>query len=173
MTVELADYLIGLDKHIVVDGELKDTFVLNIQYPMKFRLDLSSAEDSDQNLLIDVWESDKKSLKISLHHQDDNTQYGLLRIDYNGRHLNPSDINDNVPETFQPYAGMWLDEFSGHIHYIVDGYKPLAWAIPLEEDDFPVKSLSGKEDYSKTLIAFFKKINVKTNVSFNHQMSIV
>jgi hypothetical protein len=171
MTVELADYLIGLDKHIVLDGELKDTYLLDIQYPMKFRLDLASTEDLDQNLMVDIWESEKKAFKISLHHQDDNTQYGLLRVDYGHRHLNPQEILSSLPEKFHPYAGQWLE--CPHIHYVVDEYKPLVWAIPLEDDNFPVKSIEGREDYAQTLQAFFNKINVKTNVRFNHQMQMV
>jgi len=171
MTVELADYLIGLEKHIVMDGELKENYLLDIHYPLKFRLDLSSADDLDQNLMIDVKESEKKALKISLHHQDDNTQYGLLRIDYGGRHPNPPEVSPALPEKFHPYAGQWLE--CPHIHYVVDGYKPLVWAIPLEVDDFPVKHIQGREDYTQTLQAFFDKINVKTNVRYNHQMRMV
>ncbi len=56
--------------------------------------------------------------------------------------------------------------------YVVDGYKPLVWAIPLENDDFPVKRIDGREDYAKTLKAFFEKINLKTNISINNQLII-
>ncbi|MDP3468877.1 MAG: hypothetical protein Q8S11_11120 [Daejeonella sp.] len=173
MTVDLAEYLIGLDKYVVQNGEITSTFLLDIQFPMSFRLTLSTPDDLDQNLLIDIKESDKKSLKISLHHQDNSTQNGLLRIDYNGRHLNPVDIIQTVPEIFRPFAGQWLDDYAGHIHYVVDGYKPLAWAIPLELDDFPVKEVNGREDYAQTLNAFFLKINLKTTITFNHQMRIL
>lgn len=173
MTVDLAKYLIGLDKYVVQNGEITNTFLLDIQFPMSFRLTLSTPDDLDQNLLIDIKESDKKSLKISLHHQDNSTQNGLLRIDYNGRHLNPVDIIQTVPEIFRPFAGQWLDDYAGHIHYVVDGYKPLAWAIPLELDDFPVKEINGREDYIQTLNAFFQKINLKTTITFNHQMRIL
>jgi hypothetical protein len=173
MTVDLAEYLIGLDKYVVQNGEIINTFLLDIQFPMSFRLTLSTPDDLDQNLLIDIKESDKKSLKISLHHQDNSTQNGLLRIDYNGRHLNPVDIIQTVPEIFRPFAGQWLDDYAGHIHYVVDGYKPLAWAIPLELDDFPVKEINGREDYAQTLNAFFQKINLKTTITFNHQMRIL
>jgi hypothetical protein len=173
MTVELAEYLIGLDKYIVQNGEIAKTFSIEILYPMSFRLTLSAPDDLDQNLLLDIKESEKKTLKISLHHQDNSTQNGLLRIDFNGRHLNPVDITPTVPEIFRPFAGQWLDEYEGHIHYVVEGYKPLAWAIPLELDDFPVKKLNGREDYIRTLNAFFQKINVKTVITFNHQMKIL
>jgi len=124
-------------------------------------------------LMINIKESEKKSLKISLHHQDNSTQNGLLRIDYNSRHLNPAEITPSVPDVFIPYAGLWLDEYAGHIHYVVNGYKPLAWAIPLEADNFPVKELTGRLDYAKTLKAFFDKINLKTNITFNHQLTIL
>ncbi len=81
MTVELAEYLIGLDKYIIENGETLDTYLLDIQFPMSFRLTLSATDDLDQNLLINIRESEKKALKISLHHQDNSTQNGILRID--------------------------------------------------------------------------------------------
>ena len=173
MTVELAQYLIGLDKYVVHNGEMADTFFMDIQYPMSFRLSLSSPDDLDQSLLLDIKESEKKSLKISLHHQDNNTQNGLLRVDFNGRHLNPVEVTASVPEIFHPFAGQWLDNYAGHLHYVVNGYKPLAWAIPLAQDEFPVKTLNGREDYIQTLIAFFQKVNLKTAITFNHQMKII
>lgn len=173
MTVELAEYLMRLDKYVVQDGAVADTFLIDIQYPMSFRLILSAPDDLDQNLLIDIKESEKKSLKISLHHQDNSTQNGLLRVDFNSRHMNPVGITPTLPEVFKPFAGKWLDGYAGHIHYVVDGYKPLAWAIPLELDDFPVKELNGREDYTRTLNAFFQKICLKTAITYNHQMIIL
>jgi len=173
MTIDLAEYLIGLDKYIVENGEIANTYFLDIQFPMSFRLTLSSPDDLDQNLVVDIKESEKKSLKISLHHQDNSTQNGVLRVDYNGRHLNPMDIIPTLPKIFRPFAGQWLDNYAGHIHYVVNGYKPLAWAIPLEFDAFPVKELNGREDYSRTLSAFFQKINLKTTITFNQQMRII
>lgn len=173
MTVELAEYLLGLDKYVVQNGVSIEDYLLDIQYPMSFRLALSTPDDLDQNLLVDIKESEKKSLKINLHHQDNSTQNGLLRVDYYSRHLNPVGVLDTVPEKFRPFAGQWLDDYTGHIHYVVDGYKPLAWAIPLELDDFPVKELKGREDYIHTLNAFFQKINLKTTIRFNHQMIIL
>src|SRR5690606_39655874 len=98
MTVELAEYLLGLDKYVVQNGETVENYFLDIQYPMSFRLTLSAPDDLDQNLLVDIKESEKKSLKISLHHQDNSTQNGLLRVDYYSRHLNPVDVLDTVPE---------------------------------------------------------------------------
>lgn len=173
MNVELANYLLGLDKYVVYNGDTVDSFLLDIQFPMDIRLTLSAPDDLDQNLLINIKESEKKSLKISLHHQDNSTQNGVLRVDYNGRHFNPVDVLDSVPDIFKPFAGQWLDDYAGHIHYVVDGYAPLKWAIPLELDEFPIKALNGREDYSRTLTAFFQKINLKTAITYNHQMRIL
>jgi hypothetical protein len=173
MTIELADYLLELDKYVVVNGNTVEKYFLDIQYPMSFRLTLSTLDDLDQNLLVDIKESERKSLKINLHHQDNGTQNGLLRVDYNSRHLNPVGILDSVPEKFRPFAGQWLDDYPAHIHYVVDGYKPLAWAIPLELDDFPVKELNSSQDYVKTLKAFFHKINLRTEIIYRHQMRLL
>lgn len=173
MTAELAEYLIGLDKYIFLDGGFSESFLIDIKYPMNFRLPLSSRSDLDQSLLVNIKESEKKSLKISIHHQDNNTQNGLLRIDFNSRHLNPVTIIPTLPEVFKAFAGQWLDGHGGHIHYVVDGYKPLSWAIPLEVDGFPVKELNNREDYINTLSAFFQKINLKTKIKYNHQIKIV
>ena len=169
MTAELAKYLIGLDKYIVQEGNKENQYFLNIKYPMNFRLLLFTPDDLDQNLIVDIAESEKKSLKISLHHQDSSTQNGLLRVDFNSRHLNPANITSTVPEKFKPFAGLWLDDYNGHIHYVVDGYKPLAWAIPLDIDDFPVKELVKREDYINTLKAFFDIINLKTSITYRFQ----
>lgn len=173
MTVELAEYLLGLDKYVLQDDETVDRYFLDIPFPMSFRLTLATPGDLDQTFLVDIKESEKKPLKINLHHQDKNTQNGLLRVDYGSRHLNPINILDSVPEKFKPFAGQWLDDYPGHIHYVVDGYTPLAWAIPLEFDHFPVKKLNGRKDYIITLNAFFEKINLKTTIKFNHQMKIL
>lgn len=173
MNAELSEYLLGLDKYFVIDGVKKENHEIEIRYPLQVRIYLMAPDDFEQNFFIDLWESEKKALKVTLHHQDDNTQHGLLRIDYNGRHKNPVEITDSLPEKFHPYAGKFLDEYAGHIHYVVDGYKALAWAIPLEFDDYPVKKLDSRTDYHATLKAFFDKINVKTIVTFNTQMRVL
>jgi len=173
MNVELADYLIGLDKYIVQNGDRASTFLIVIEDNMDILLKLSVPDNPEQNLLIEIWESKKKSLKISLHHQDESTKSGLLRLDFNGRHRNPVEIMDTVPEKFKPFAGQYLDDYAGHMHYVVDDYKPLAWAIPLESDDFPVKKMNDRGDYTNILKAFFKKINLKTIINYNFQMSML
>jgi len=173
MNVELANYLLGLDKYIIENQEYIYNKKLVIASPVRLRFILGSPDDPDQSFLIDIKESDKKALKISFHHQDDTTQNGILRVDYYSRHKNPVEILDTVPEHFKPFAGIYLDDYPGHIHYIVDGYPPLAWAIPLEFDDFPVKDIRNVGDISAVLTAFFDKINLKTNVTFIAQMRLL
>jgi hypothetical protein len=86
---------------------------------MNFQLLLCTPDDLDQNLMVDVKESKKTSLRISLHHQDNSTQNGLLRVDFHSRHMNPVNVISTVPEKFKPFAGLWLDDYNGHIHYIM------------------------------------------------------
>jgi len=173
MTEALSDYLIGIDKYIIEDGERKKSFSMNTNFPMDIRLTLLVPEDLDQNLMVNIKESTKKPLKISFHHQDEDTKNGLLRVDYGSRHLNPIHVTASVPDIFKPFSGLWLDGYPGHIHYVVDGYKPLAWAIPLEFDAFPVKRLTERSDYMQTLNAFFDKINLKTKVDYSFQTRLL
>ena len=173
MNVELANYLLGLEKHIIENDVLIDNKQIQIESPVKLRFILGSKEDPDQSFLVDIKESDKKALKIAFHHQDDTTQYGLLRVDYYSRHKNPVEILHTVPEHFKPFAGIFLDDYAGHIHYVVDGYSPLAWAIPLEFDDFPVKDITDVGDISSVLSAFFERINLKTKITYNAQLRLL
>ena len=173
MNVELANYLLGLEKHIIENDTYINDKQIQIESPVKLRFFLGSKDDPDQSFLVDIKESDKKALKIAFHHQDDTTQYGLLRVDYHSRHKNPAEILDTVPEYFKPFAGIFLDDYAGHIHYIVDGYSPLAWAIPLEIDDFPVKDITNVGDIVLVLTAFFERINLKTEIKYNAQMRLL
>src|SRR5690625_6089323 len=87
MTVELAEYLLGLDKYVVQNSDTVENYFLDIHYPMSFRLILSAPDDLDQNLLVDIKESEKKSLKISLHHQDNSTQKDRKSTRLNSSHV--------------------------------------------------------------------------------------
>lgn len=102
--LELAEHLLQLDKYLVGGKKLMNNYNLDIQFPMSFRLTLITQENLDQNLLIDIKEIGKQSLKISLHHQDNGAQSGIMRIDYNGRHIKPSEFLPSLPEIFRPTA---------------------------------------------------------------------
>jgi hypothetical protein len=99
-----------------------------------------------------------------LHFQEDEASIGLLRVDFNGRHRNPETITDKLPEVFKPYAGQWIEE--SHIHYFVEGYKPLAWALPLTADEtFAIKTFNDISTIGEVLNEFGRKINLKTELT--------
>lgn len=173
MDVKSADYLIGLHKYIVENDELITSKTILIKSPVKLKFNLVAKEDPEQIFLVDIKESDKRALKISLHHQDNTTQFGLLRVDYYSRHKNPVEIKDTVPEQFKQFAGIFLDDYLGHIHYIVDGYSPLAWAIPLEFDDFQIKDVNNVNDITLAIKEFLDKINLKTEMHFIIQKKLL
>jgi len=140
ITKQQADYLPDLPKHIVEQDKFLDRKSYSPSLPLEDRLYMASKSDDEFTFFLDIKQSSKQQLKITLHFQEEDASIALLRVDFNGRHLNPEIANDNVPAEFKPYAGKWIDE--SHIHYFVEGYKPLSWAIPLTVDDsYPVKLL--------------------------------
>jgi hypothetical protein len=163
ITQDIADYLLGLPKKIIEDEELLETFEFAPRIPIVERLYAASVADKDVSFFIDIKQSSKKILKITLHFQEDNANILLLRVDFNGRHLNPESINDKVPDEFKQFAGKWIEE--SHIHYYVEGYKPLAWAIPLSNDDsFAVKEFNDVNDVGIIIQEFGKRINLQTRI---------
>lgn len=173
MNTQLANYLLGLEKYVVDNGNFLENYQLYIQRPVQIKLKLGSKEDQDQEFLLDIKESEKKALKISLHHQDDVSKNGILRVDYHSRHKNPEMVLDTVPDEFKEFAGLYLDNYPGHIHYVVDGYKPLDWAIPLKYDRFPVKDITNDYDIKEAINAFCNSINLKTKIEINLQTKLL
>ncbi len=104
---------------------------------------------------------------------DDDTKIGILRVDFNGQHENPHTINDNVPDFLKPYVGMFFNYNEHHIHYFVEGYRTsLDWAIPLNDDNFPVKKISNSNDIIEVFLGFNKLINLITEFQINQRMII-
>lgn len=156
ITQEQAKYLLGLPKEITKGGS-------NLSLvDEKIRLILVSPDDDEWEFLVDISNNKKKAFKISFHHQENNTNEGLLRIDYNGGHRNPETINDFVPDFLKPYVGQWFEN-EAHIHFFVESYKDLAWAMPLSAyKDFAIPNIETVEDYSKAVIEFGKHTNIIT-----------
>ena len=77
-----------------------------------------------------------------------------------------------MPNNFKPYIGLYLDDYPGHIHYNVDGYKNLAWAIPLDVDQFSVKNIKSNEDITNAFQQFCKTINVQTDIKIETQREL-
>lgn len=126
------------------------------------RYQLHTEEEPDYLFLLEISRSAKNNLKITLHFQEDNSKIGLLRVDYSGKHKNPHEIKRSLPDRFKPYVDKWFGSHEHHIHYYVEGYNQLVWAIPLADDDFPVKSVADVNDIFPAIMAFARKINLKT-----------
>lgn len=159
LTNQEAEYLLKLEKHL--DDPNQEIDLRN----KKNRLELISHQDRDYEFWVEITSNQKIILKTSIHHLESNSFIGLLRIDFKGSHMNPSDIKDTLPEIFKPYAGKWFDPTEAHMHIYVEGYKPLAWAIPLSETDFPIQDLKEQSDLTNLIFKFAEKINLKSRIT--------
>jgi hypothetical protein len=152
---ELANKLINLPKEI--EG---GTMTINL-LDEKTRLILNNVDEPEYNFLFEVTSHRKITFKISLHNQEDNTKEGLMRVDYKGGHKNPEGINAFVPEIVKPYIGYFFQN-EPHIHVYVEGFKDLAWAVPLSVYNFPVLDVNNTDDFRSAINAFAKEINIVT-----------
>jgi hypothetical protein len=84
-----------------------------------------------------------------------------MRVDYKGGHKNPEGINVYVPEIVKPYVGYFFQN-EPHIHVYVEGFRDLAWAVPLSVYNFPVLDVANTDDFSSAIRAFAKEINIVT-----------
>ncbi|MEJ5245217.1 MAG: hypothetical protein WHV28_05845 [Bacteroidota bacterium] len=167
-SAEQAQYLLGLPKKVEQNGKLADKLVFDQPFPFTFRYTLISPDDDEFVFLYDITQSSKNQFKLSLYILEDETKIGLLRVDYNGQHKNPEIITDKVPEIFHPFAGKFFDYHEHHIHYYVEGYKTtLDWALPLANDEFPLKNISKPSDVINIFFSFNQIINLKTEFIIN------
>lgn len=128
----------------------------------KTRLELISYQDSDYEFWVEITTNQKIILKTSIHHLESKTHIGLLRIDFKGGHHNPTNVLATLPDFLVQYADKWFDPTESHIHIYVEGYRPLAWAIPLTDSDFPIKDITHTSDLSDLIINFARRINLKS-----------
>lgn len=163
LTNEEAVYLLGLKKVLENDKDI-------IIESRKTRLNLVASEDKNWRFWVEMTRNDKIILKTSIHHLETNHYTGLLRVDYKGSHKNPDIITDKVPQEALPYAGAYITE--PHIHIYVEGYKPLAWAIPLSDYDFEVKTLDNLHDANQLLVKFAEKINLDISQKINTKLPL-
>jgi hypothetical protein len=176
ITKQQADYLIGLPKHVieqVTRGE--QTFLDQKRYtpslPINDRIFMASKIDDEFTFFVDIFQSSKNQLRINLHLQEEDSNIGLLRVDFNGGHHNPAVANENIPDPFRQYADMWIE--GSHIHYFFDGYKPLSWAIPIIIDKtFPIKEFTDTSQIGSVIHAFCNKINLATELTITFQKDI-
>ncbi|MCK6462822.1 MAG: hypothetical protein L6Q29_03340 [Candidatus Pacebacteria bacterium] len=172
ITQEEANYLIGLKKYVIEDGNLLEKFNFSPSIPIESRIYLAAEAEEDFSFFIEITQSAKRLLKLTLHFQEEAASIGLLRVDFNGRHRNPENMNDKVPELFRDFAGQWIEE--SHIHYYVEGYKPLVWAIPLNIDDsFFVKKFEDIGELGNIVSEFGRRVNLITKISTTFQMVLL
>ena len=162
---ELAAKLLKLPKKI--EGGLVHTIDLSAE---KSRFHLTNSNEEEYDFLFEITSHRKITFKISLHNQENNTKEELIRVDYKGGHKNPESITDFVPEFVRPYVGYFFVN-EPHVHVYVEGFKDLAWAVPLSVYKFPVLNINNAEDFSKAITAFAKEINIVS--VFNIQSAIL
>ena len=149
--------MIALPKKFVQNGQSQDDYTIRLNNTPQNRFSLQS-EDGNQIFLLSIEQSSKKHLKITLHFQENATFTGLFRIDYHGKHQNPEIANDQVPAFLKSYRGQYIND--SHVHIYIEGYKPLAWAIPIEEYDFSIKDIVDFSAFKKAIDEFCQRMNV-------------
>lgn len=169
-----ADKILATPKFVIDKGKPCNTFHLDLVKNKKYRIYLTPADSIDcpKEYLLDIKISDKFRTKITLHTQENKSYFCVFRLDLNGpQHKNPDVITADVPEKFRPYAGKLID--GSHEHYHVEGYGSADWAIPVEFDDFPAKTLT-LENYAKEfgniLNALSDVINLQTKLTFESEL---
>ncbi|MCR5862180.1 hypothetical protein LRS05_08500 [Flavobacterium sp. J372] len=162
LTNEEVSYLLSLNK-VLKDPE----FIIDLGQK-KNKVELISHEDTEVEFLIEITSNKKIILKTSLHHHETNNHIGLIRIDFKGSHKNPEEIKPSVPEFLRNYVGQWINFDQPHMHIFVEDYRPLAWAIPLEETTFPIKDIKDVGDLFTLIDTFAKHINVTSKLNIQH-----
>ncbi len=167
---EQAIALLQLKKKIILNDEVKDRISIQQTYSMNLRYDLVSDDDDEFSFLWEISQSSKNNLRISLHFQEDDSKIGLLRVDYNSGHHNPETAREDLPELFKPYIGKWFSNEESHVHYHVDGYKSLAWAVPIEVTNVQTKEIKADSlntNFVKAIMEFAQMVNIETVIMIN------
>lgn len=169
--MEEAKHLLETPKKVMDDkGELLDSLIIEQKFPLSHKWNLVALEDVRKTFLFEAQQSTKNKLRLSFHYQEQRENVGLLRIDYHAGHRNPTDVNEFVPGVLKPYAGKLFSNTEHHIHYHVEGYPSLAWAVPLEVDSFAVKSIEDNAGMNHTIAnvihLFATRISLKTELRF-------
>jgi len=168
---EQAEYLLKLPKKIVEKEVLLANLTINQIFPFNLRYELVSEQDDEFTFLLEIQQSKKNTIRISFHHQENDSKTGLLRVDYNSGHKNPEEINEFLPEKFHPFAGKYFANHEHHIHYHIEGYRSLAWAIPLTVDNFGINEINDDANFNNTFAdiikSFAKAINIETSIQVN------
>lgn len=171
-----ADKLLAMPKKVIVRDKLCDMVTLDFNEGNDIRWNLSGRDEADNeySFLLRIQRSSKVRIKLTLHHQESDSNYCLFRVDFNGSpHVNPAEAIVSVPDKMKRYVGCILK--GNHIHYHVEGYKSAAWALPIEDDGFAVKEL-GFTDYNSNIIKILddlsRVINLKTKITYSCTLNL-
>jgi hypothetical protein len=169
MTYEEALRLVRLPKWVVDEnGNKVETLTLEQKYPMQFRLHLLSEADYFREYMLDVKQSAKLGIRLNFQLMD-KANWGLARLDYNSNHKNPDEFTDKVPEVFHSHVGEFFVQKS-HLHYHVEDFPPLAWALPLEETEIEkkqVENVTMANDFIDAFNSFAAYLNIQTAITIN------
>lgn len=149
---------------------VKGTGYIDLSKPkQRLYLVLHDAPKEKITLFLEITESAKRRYKISLHFQENNSNTGLLRVDFGGRHRNPSEITSNVPVLLQSFVDQWLD--TPHIHFNVEGFPTLVWALPLTAyPEFVTKEINSSNDFKQAILNFASEINLVNTLTFEENI---
>jgi len=140
---EQAEFLLTIPKFVVENDKKIDPLIIIQPNVWRTRYSLMGESNGDIfEFMLEIWQGVKNRLKMSLHFQEDETKIGLFRVDYWSGHSNPQTISDKVPVKFHPFVGKHFVISEHHVHYHIEGYPTLAWALPIEQDNFPYKETS-------------------------------
>ncbi len=172
MTFEEAQRLVHMPKWVIdEDGDKIEPLVLEQMFPMQFRLHLVSDEEYPRDYLLDVKQSEKSGIRLNFQLMDQ-ANWGLARLDYNSNHKNPDELTDKVPAIFRSHAGELFIQKS-HLHFHVEDFPPLAWALPLEETEIETKEVETAtiaHDFIDAFNSFASYLNIQTTIIINPMM---
>lgn len=148
------------------DGSLAGSLEIDLKSRLDMKIDLVAEDDSAYVFQWVIRQSPKDSLKMSLHLMDGDSKEGVFRVDYNASHLNPKECRPELPEVFVPYIGRQFAMDEHHVHYQVEGYRSLAWALPIAEtgiDKQEIRTDQASIDMAEAIESFakFAHIDVK------------
>lgn len=160
--------ILNEEKKVIDDqNNTLDKYSFFLKQPLN--MDILFKTISGDLLKLSIYQTPKNLIKISLNVMENSRKIPIFRIDYNGTtHNNPCEVNDNVPQIFHKYAGHRFN--STHVHFYVDGYNNLAWALPIDETEIrsiDIKYSTVLNDLKFVLDSLFDYINTKTNITIN------
>ena len=166
------DHLLSLPKYAIdKNGNRLDSIHVDIESYYDHRITLQAiTDDAEYEFLLRIRRSEKYTLNLTLHIQNNESKDCLARVDYGGRHSNPPTILETLPAKFRPFVNKIINE--PHLHYNIDGYKPSAWALPLSKTNFSplnLENIGYGINFAEAICSFIQLINVQTGITFNRQ----